>query len=89
MAHTRVMSAIRINEVAEDYVRRRAIRHLKRAGGHFAAGIGNPFFTTDTAASLRAIEVGAELLLKATKVNGVYSDDPAQPGRYALRAPEF
>ncbi len=76
-ANARVMSAIRINEVAEDYVRRRAIRHLEKGRiVIFAAGIGNPFFTTDTAASLRAIEIGAELLLKATKVNGVYSDDP-------------
>ena len=76
-AHARVMSAIRINEVCEDYVRRRAIRHLEKGRiVIFAAGTGNPFFTTDTAASLRAIEVGAELLLKATKVNGVYSDDP-------------
>jgi uridylate kinase len=76
-AHARVMSAIRINEVAEDFVRRRAIRHLEKGRVViFAAGIGNPFFTTDSAASLRAIEIGADLLLKATKVNGVYSDDP-------------
>jgi uridylate kinase len=76
-AHARVMSAIRINEVAEDFVRRRAIRHLeKRRIVIFAAGIGKPYFTTDTAASLRAVEIGADLLLKATKVNGVYSDDP-------------
>src|SRR4249919_1074708 len=78
-AHARVMSAIRINEVAEDYVRRRAIRHLEKGRlVILAAGIGNPFFTTDTAASLRAVEIGAELLLKATKVNGVYSDDPVR-----------
>jgi uridylate kinase len=76
-AHARVMSAIRINEVAEDYVRRRAIRHLEKGRiVIFAAGTGSPFFTTDSAASLRAIEVGAGLLLKATKVTGVYSDDP-------------
>jgi len=76
-AHARVMSAIRINEVAEDYVRRRAIRHLEKGRiVIFAAGTGSPFFTTDSAASLRAVEVGAGLLLKATKVNGVYSDDP-------------
>jgi uridylate kinase len=76
-AHARVMSAIRINEVAEDFVRRRAIRHLEKGRiVIFAAGIGKPYFTTDTAASLRAVEVGADLLLKATKVNGVYSDDP-------------
>jgi uridylate kinase len=75
--YARVMSAIRINQVCEDYIRRRAVRHLEKGRVViFAAGIGNPFFTTDTAASLRAIEVNAELLLKATKVNGVYSDDP-------------
>jgi uridylate kinase len=78
-AHARVMSAIRINEVAEDYIRRRAVRHLEKGRiVIFAAGTGNPFFTTDTAASLRAIEVGADLLIKATKVNGVYSDDPVK-----------
>ncbi|HMA11352.1 MAG TPA: UMP kinase [Steroidobacteraceae bacterium] len=78
-AHARVMSAIRINEVAEDYVRRRAVRHLEKGRiVIFAAGTGNPFFTTDSAASLRAVEVGADLLLKATKVNGVYSDDPVK-----------
>jgi uridylate kinase len=78
-AHARVMSAIRINEVAEDYVRRRAVRHLEKGRiVIFAAGTGNPFFTTDSAASLRAIEIGADLLLKATKVNGVYSDDPVK-----------
>ena len=73
----RVMSAIRINEVCEDYIRRRAIRHLEKGRVTiFAAGTGNPFFTTDSAASLRAIEIGADLLLKATKVDGVYSADP-------------
>lgn len=73
----RVMSAIRINEVCEDYIRRRAIRHLEKGRlVIFAAGTGNPFFTTDTAASLRAIEIGADLLIKATKVDGVYSADP-------------
>jgi uridylate kinase len=78
-SHARVMSAIRINEVAEDYIRRRAVRHLEKGRiVIFAAGTGNPFFTTDTAASLRAIEVGADLLIKATKVNGVYSDDPVK-----------
>ncbi|RYZ65203.1 MAG: UMP kinase, partial [Proteobacteria bacterium] len=78
-AQARVMSAIRINEVAEDFIRRRAVRHLEKGRiVIFAAGTGNPFFTTDTAASLRAIEVGADLLLKATKVNGVYSDDPVK-----------
>lgn len=74
---TRVMSAIRINQVCEDYIRRRAIRHLEKGRVViFAAGTGNPFFTTDTAASLRAIEIEAQLLIKATKVDGVYSADP-------------
>jgi uridylate kinase len=73
----RVMSAIRINEVCEEYIRRRAVRHLEKGRVTiFAAGTGNPFFTTDTAASLRAIEIDADLLLKATKVNGIYNDDP-------------
>jgi uridylate kinase len=77
--HARVMSAIRINEVCEDYIRRRAVRHLEKGRvAIFAAGTGNPFFTTDTAAALRAIEISADILLKATKVNGVYSDDPAR-----------
>ncbi len=76
--YARVMSALRINQVCEDYIRRRAIRHLEKGRvAIFAAGTGNPFFTTDTAAALRAIEIGADVLLKATKVNGVYSDDPA------------
>jgi uridylate kinase len=73
----RVQSALRIDQVAEPYVRRRAIRHLER--GHvviFAAGTGNPFFTTDTAASLRGLEIGADIVLKATKVDGVYDKDP-------------
>jgi uridylate kinase len=75
----RVMSAIRINEVCEDFIRRRAVRHLEKGRAViFAAGTGNPFFTTDTAASLRAIEIEAQLLLKATKVNGIYSDDPVK-----------
>ncbi|TLY80161.1 MAG: UMP kinase [Gammaproteobacteria bacterium] len=75
--YARVMSAIRINEVCEDYIRRRAVRHLEKGRVViFAAGTGNPFFTTDTAAALRAIEISADILLKATKVNGVYSDDP-------------
>ena len=77
--HARVMSAIRINEVCEDYIRRRAVRHLEKGRiAVFAAGTGNPFFTTDTAAALRAIEIGADVLLKATKVNGIYSDDPVR-----------
>jgi uridylate kinase len=73
----RVMSALKINQVCEDYIRRRAIRHLEKGRVVvFAAGTGNPFFTTDSAASLRAIEIDAELLIKATKVDGVYSSDP-------------
>lgn len=77
--YARVMSAIRINQVCEDYIRRRAIRHLeKERVVIFAAGTGNPFFTTDSAASLRAIEINAEVMLKATKVDGVYSDDPVR-----------
>ena len=76
--HARVMSALRINAVCEDYIRRRAIRHLEKGRVVImAAGTGNPFFTTDTAASLRAIEIGADVLLKATKVDGVYDADPA------------
>lgn len=73
----RVLSGLRIDQVVEPYVRRRAIRHLDR--GHvviFAAGTGNPFFTTDTAASLRGLEIGADVVLKATKVDGVYDKDP-------------
>ncbi|PWN54747.1 UMP kinase [Abyssibacter profundi] len=73
----RVMSAIRINQVCEEYIRRRAIRHLEKGRVVvFAAGTGNPFFTTDSAASLRAIEIDADLMLKATKVDGVYTADP-------------
>jgi len=74
---TRVMSAIKINQVCEDYIRRRAIRHLEKGRVVIlAAGTGNPFFTTDSAASLRAVEIGADVMLKATKVDGVYSADP-------------
>ena len=73
----RVMSAIKINDVCEDYIRRRAIRHLEKGRlVIFAAGTGNPFFTSDSGAALRAIEIGADLLLKATKVDGVYDKDP-------------
>lgn len=76
-AFCRVMSAIKINQVCEDYIRRRAVRHLEKGRVVvFAAGTGNPFFTTDSAASLRAIEINAELMLKATKVDGVYDSDP-------------
>jgi len=77
--YARVMSALSINDVCEDYIRRRAIRHLEKGRVViFGAGTGNPFFTTDTAASLRAIEIEADILLKATKVNGVYTDDPVR-----------
>jgi uridylate kinase len=73
----RVMSALKINQVCEDYIRRRAVRHLEKGRVViFAAGTGNPFFTTDSAASLRAIEIDADVLIKATKVDGVYSADP-------------
>lgn len=78
-AYCRVMSAIKINQVCEDYIRRRAVRHLEKGRVVvFAAGTGNPFFTTDSAASLRAVEINAELMLKATKVDGVYDDDPVK-----------
>ena len=73
----RVMSALSINQVCEDYIRRRAVRHLEKGRVViFAAGTGNPFFTTDTAASLRAIEIGADVMFKATRVNGVFDADP-------------
>lgn len=73
----RVMSALQINQVCEDYIRRRAVRHLEKGRVViFAAGTGNPFFTTDSAASLRAIEMGVDIMLKATKVDGIYTDDP-------------
>src|SRR5574343_529271 len=76
---TRLQSAIEMKEIAEPYVRRRAVRHLEKGRVViFGAGTGNPFFTTDTAASLRAAEIGAEVILKATKVDGVYSADPAK-----------
>lgn len=84
----RVMSALAINDVCEDYIRRRAIRHLEKGRVVvLAAGTGNPFFTTDTAASLRAIEIGADLMLKATKVNGVFDSDPAE-NENAVQLPE-
>ena len=75
--YTRVMSAIKIDQVAEPYIRRRAIRHMEKGRlVIFAAGTGNPYFTTDTAASLRAMEVEADVMIKATNVDGVYSADP-------------
>jgi uridylate kinase len=83
----RVMSAIAMNEVAEPYIRRRAVRHLEKGRVTiFVAGTGNPYFTTDTAAALRAVEIDAEVLLKATKVDGVYDADPMKDpaaSRYA------
>lgn len=76
--YCRVMSALKINQVCEDYIRRRAIRHLEKGRVVvFAAGTGNPYFTTDSAASLRATEINADLMLKATKVDGVFDSDPA------------
>jgi len=76
---TRVLSAIEMRAVAEPYIRRRAIRHLEKGRVVvFAAGTGNPFFTTDTAGALRAVEIGAEAILKATKVDGIYTADPAK-----------
>ena len=78
-SHTRVLSAIEMERLAEPYIRRRAIRHLEKGRFViFAAGTGNPFFTTDTAASLRAMEIGADIVMKATKVDGVYDKDPAK-----------
>lgn len=75
--HTRVLSALQIHQVVEPYIRRRAIRHLEKGRVViFAAGTGNPFFTTDTAASLRAMEIKAEVIFKATKVDGIYDKDP-------------
>jgi uridylate kinase len=75
--YTRVMSAVRIEAFAEPYIRRRAVRHMEKGRlVIFAAGTGNPYFSTDTAASLRAMEVGAEIMIKATNVGGVYSADP-------------
>lgn len=75
--HTRLMSAIRMEEIAEPYIRRRAIRHLEKGRVViFGAGTGNPYFTTDTAASLRAIEIEADVILKGTRVDGIYDSDP-------------
>ncbi len=77
--HVRVMSALQIHQISEDYIRRRAVRHLEKGRVTiFSAGTGNPFFTTDTAAALRAIEIGADLLIKGTKVDGVFSADPVK-----------
>jgi uridylate kinase len=88
-AMARVLSALQIHEVCEDYIRRRAVRHLEKGRVTiFAAGTGIPFFTTDTAASLRAIEIGADVLIKATKVDGVYSADPFKDPK-AVRYPKL
>jgi uridylate kinase len=84
---TRVLSAIEMRAIAEPYIRRRAIRHLEKGRVViFAAGTGNPFFTTDTAGALRAVEIGADVILKATKVDGIYSADPKKD-RTASRLP--
>lgn len=77
--YTRLMSAIKMEEIAEPFIKRRAVRHLEKGRVViFGAGTGNPYFTTDTAASLRAIEIGADVILKGTRVDGIYSDDPEQ-----------
>jgi len=81
----RVMSAVSVHDVCEDYIRRRAIRHLQKGRVVVCAGgTGNPFFTTDTAAALRAIEIGADIVLKATRVDGVYSADPEKDDQAEL-----
>jgi len=85
---TRVLSAIEMRAVAEPYIRRRAIRHLEKGRVViFAAGTGNPFFTTDTAGALRAVEIGADAIMKATKVDGIYSADPVRD-KTAVRLPK-
>ncbi len=87
---TRVMTAIGMNEVAEPYIRRRAMRHLEKGRVVIlAAGTGNPYFTTDTAAALRAVEIGAEVLLKATKVDGVYTATRSRTRRRAPRGADL
>jgi uridylate kinase len=88
---TRVMSAIRMDRVAEPFIRRRAVRHLQRGRVViFAAGTGNPFFSTDTAAALRALEIGADVLMKATKVDGLYTADPVtHPDAELIRQTTF
>jgi uridylate kinase len=86
---TRVLSAIEMRAVAEPYIRRRAIRHLEKGRVVvFAAGTGNPFFTTDTAGALRAVEIGAEVILKATKVDGIYTADPSKDPK-AVKLPRI
>ena len=88
---TRVQSAIEMREIAEPYIRRRAIRHLEKGRVViFAAGTGNPYFSTDTAAALRAIEIGAEVILKATKVDGIYDSDPvSNPSARLIENPTY
>lgn len=87
--NTRVQSAIEMQEVAEPYIRRRAIRHLEKGRVViFGAGTGNPYFTTDTAASLRAMEINADVILKATKVDGIYTADPKKDAN-AVKIPEL
>ncbi len=86
---TRVLSAIEMKELAEPYIRRRAVRHLEKGRFViFAAGTGNPYFTTDTAAALRAVEIGADVIMKATKVDGIYSSDPVKDPK-AIKYPEI
>ncbi len=86
---TRVLSAIEMKELAEPYIRRRAVRHLEKGRFViFAAGTGNPYFTTDTAAALRAVEIGADVIMKATKVDGIYSSDPVKDPD-AIKYPEI
>lgn len=88
--HTRVLSAIEINRVCEPYIRRRAIRHLEKGRVViFVAGTGNPFFTTDTAAVLRATEINADIMIKGTKVDGVFSADPQDPSAEKLQSVSF
>ncbi len=89
--YTRVMSAIEMHQLCEQYIRRRAVRHLEKSRVViFAAGTGNPFFTTDTAASLRAMEVGAEVIMKATKVDGVFDADPMKvPGAKMYKSLDY
>jgi uridylate kinase len=85
--YTRVMTAVRMEALAEPYIRRRAVRHLEKGRVVImAAGTGNPYFTTDTAAALRGIEIGADIVMKATRVDGVYSDDPEKNPRAELFA---
>lgn len=86
-AATRVLSAIEMRSICEPYIKRRATRHLEKGRiVIFAGGTGNPYFSTDTAAALRAVEIGADVILKATKVDGIYDRDPAEPGAHLIPA---